>query len=199
MNMKVLYGALVAVMVFPVASHAGAIKKKTYNLVPVCMEGDGRYRWEVMSDDPSSVSFSLQPTDNSGTSLSGAALASGSGDGSASNMTLAYTTKADPSVGGINWQLTVSSSNGSTYTYSANANTSLCEGSSSVSASTAGAQVDLCHIPPGNPANAHEISVGHPAYAAHMAHGDSSAPCGAVDPCMDASNFAACESSGVVY
>lgn len=38
-------------------------------------------------------------------------------------------------------------------------------------------KVDLCHIPPGNPGNAHVIRVGHPAYDAHLAHGDGPAPC----------------------
>ena len=38
-------------------------------------------------------------------------------------------------------------------------------------------KVDLCHIPPGNPQNAHVIRVGHPAYDAHLAHGDAPAPC----------------------
>lgn len=33
-------------------------------------------------------------------------------------------------------------------------------------------KVDICHIPPGNPGNAHIITVGSPAYDAHMAHGD---------------------------
>ena len=36
----------------------------------------------------------------------------------------------------------------------------------------------ICHIPPGNPDNAHTITVGAPAVAAHMAnHGDRSGPC----------------------
>ncbi len=38
-------------------------------------------------------------------------------------------------------------------------------------------KVDICHIPPGNPANAHHIRVGSPAYPAHLAHGDL--------PCVD--------------
>lgn len=36
----------------------------------------------------------------------------------------------------------------------------------------------LCHIPPGNPANAHTISVGNSAVKAHLAHGDSLDACG---------------------
>ena len=35
-----------------------------------------------------------------------------------------------------------------------------------------GSKVTLCHIPPGNPANAHLITVGAPAVKAHLRHGD---------------------------
>lgn len=38
-------------------------------------------------------------------------------------------------------------------------------------------KVTVCHIPPGNPANAHTISVGAPAVPAHLAHGDYLGPC----------------------
>jgi hypothetical protein len=38
-------------------------------------------------------------------------------------------------------------------------------------------KVTLCHIPPGNPANAHTITVGAPAVPAHLAHGDTLGPC----------------------
>jgi hypothetical protein len=39
-------------------------------------------------------------------------------------------------------------------------------------------KVLVCHIPPGNPANAHEICVGEPAVAAHVKnHGDSTGAC----------------------
>ena len=37
--------------------------------------------------------------------------------------------------------------------------------------------VILCHIPPGNPGNAHTISVGFSAVPAHLAHGDYLGPC----------------------
>jgi hypothetical protein len=38
-------------------------------------------------------------------------------------------------------------------------------------------KVTLCHVPPGNPGNAHTITVGAPAVAAHLAHGDTLGPC----------------------
>ncbi len=38
-------------------------------------------------------------------------------------------------------------------------------------------KVTLCHIPNGNPANAHEITVGESAVAAHIIHGDTIGPC----------------------
>lgn len=34
-------------------------------------------------------------------------------------------------------------------------------------------KVDVCHIPPGNPANAHMINVDQAAVPAHLAHGDT--------------------------
>jgi len=40
-----------------------------------------------------------------------------------------------------------------------------------------GETVQICHIPPGNPENAHTITVGADAVAAHLAHGDSLGPC----------------------
>jgi hypothetical protein len=47
----------------------------------------------------------------------------------------------------------------------------------------------ICHIPPGNPANAHTISVGNPAVKAHLAHGDYIGACKEVvakpKPCSD--------------
>ena len=35
----------------------------------------------------------------------------------------------------------------------------------------------VCHIPPGNPANAHSITVSVNALAAHLGHGDSIGQC----------------------
>ena len=39
-------------------------------------------------------------------------------------------------------------------------------------------KVDICHIPPGNPANAHVINVSVHAVPAHLAHGDNLGDCG---------------------
>ncbi len=36
----------------------------------------------------------------------------------------------------------------------------------------------ICHIPPGNPENAHEIIVDDDAVPAHLAHGDNLGHCG---------------------
>jgi hypothetical protein len=42
-------------------------------------------------------------------------------------------------------------------------------------------KVTICHIPPGNPANAHTITVGAPAVPTHLAqHGDCLGAC----PCF---------------
>jgi len=38
-------------------------------------------------------------------------------------------------------------------------------------------KASVCHVPPGNPSNAHTISVGNPAWATHVAHGDASGEC----------------------
>lgn len=38
-------------------------------------------------------------------------------------------------------------------------------------------KVDVCHIPPGNPDNAHTISINSNAVDAHLAHGDYLGPC----------------------
>src|SRR5204863_1205309 len=41
------------------------------------------------------------------------------------------------------------------------------------------AKVQICHRPPGNPANYHTITIGANALSAHLAHGDLPAPCAA--------------------
>jgi hypothetical protein len=38
-------------------------------------------------------------------------------------------------------------------------------------------KVTICHVPPGNPANAHTITVSGYAVPAHLAHGDYKGPC----------------------
>jgi hypothetical protein len=44
-------------------------------------------------------------------------------------------------------------------------------------ASAGGGKVCLCHVPPGNPADAHTICVGTPAARTHLGHGDSLGVC----------------------
>ncbi len=44
-------------------------------------------------------------------------------------------------------------------------------------------KVYICHVPPGNPANAHAICVGQSAVAAHLEHGCT------LDPCSDTGNM----------
>ena len=43
-------------------------------------------------------------------------------------------------------------------------------------------KVDICHIPPGNPDNAHTINVSVNAVPAHLAHGDFLGACEAPPP-----------------
>ncbi len=38
-------------------------------------------------------------------------------------------------------------------------------------------KVTICHVPPGNPDNAHTITVGASAVRAHLGHGDYLGPC----------------------
>jgi len=40
-----------------------------------------------------------------------------------------------------------------------------------------GPKVTICHIPPGNPDNAHAITISINALPAHLAHGDSEGDC----------------------
>lgn len=44
------------------------------------------------------------------------------------------------------------------------------------------AKVDVCHIPPGNPDNAHTITVSENAVSAHLDHGDFVGPCNSAQP-----------------
>lgn len=41
----------------------------------------------------------------------------------------------------------------------------------------------ICHVPPGNPANAHTLCVGTPSVEAHLAHGDYLGVCKPVVEC----------------
>jgi uncharacterized membrane protein len=54
-------------------------------------------------------------------------------------------------------------------------------GAAAAFADSAG-KVDVCHIPPGNPANAHVINVSVNAVPAHLAHGDTLGECGDPGP-----------------
>lgn len=49
----------------------------------------------------------------------------------------------------------------------------------STTAAFAGPKVEVCHVPPGNPANFHTIKVSENALSAHLAHGDIAGPCNA--------------------
>ncbi|PYQ02265.1 MAG: hypothetical protein DMF82_16565 [Acidobacteria bacterium] len=52
-------------------------------------------------------------------------------------------------------------------------------GDGSVTAQAAQPKVTICHVPPGNPDNAHTITIGAPAVPAHLANhdGDAVGPC----------------------
>lgn len=52
------------------------------------------------------------------------------------------------------------------------------------------AKVDVCHIPPGNPENAHTITISENALAAHLEHGDRLGPCGTA-PSADVRDYPA--------
>jgi len=53
------------------------------------------------------------------------------------------------------------------------------EGDGSVTAEAAQPKVTICHVPPGNPGNAHTITIGAPAVQHHLANhpGDAIGPC----------------------
>lgn len=38
-------------------------------------------------------------------------------------------------------------------------------------------KITICHVPPGNPANTHSITINENALPAHLAHGDSIGEC----------------------
>ena len=42
-------------------------------------------------------------------------------------------------------------------------------------------KITICHIPPGNPDNAHEITISVRALDAHLAHGDAIGSCDGCD------------------
>lgn len=46
-----------------------------------------------------------------------------------------------------------------------------------LSSAAMAAKVDVCHVPPGNPGNAHTISVSSSAVSGHLAHGDTAGAC----------------------
>ena len=58
------------------------------------------------------------------------------------------------------------------------------DGDGSVTAQAKVPKVTICHVPPGNPANAHTITIGAPAVPAHLKNhpGDSVGPCPAPAP-----------------
>lgn len=45
----------------------------------------------------------------------------------------------------------------------------------------AGDKITICHIPPGNPDNAHAITISNSALPAHLAHGDTVGFCSSGD------------------
>ncbi len=51
----------------------------------------------------------------------------------------------------------------------------------SVSSAAPPAKVTICHVPPGNPANAHTITIAESAVPAHLAHGDYLGACRGVN------------------
>jgi hypothetical protein len=53
---------------------------------------------------------------------------------------------------------------------------------SAANGSDSAKKVTICHLPPGNPENAHTLSVGAPAVKAHLAHGDYLGACAEVPP-----------------
>ncbi len=56
-----------------------------------------------------------------------------------------------------------------------------CDAARQAAQSSKPHKVTICHIPPGNPANAHMINVSKNAIRAHLAHGDVLGGCGCDD------------------
>lgn len=48
-----------------------------------------------------------------------------------------------------------------------------------------GGKITICHVPPGNPANAHSITISANAWPAHQAHGDQLGACGSISQGSD--------------
>lgn len=65
------------------------------------------------------------------------------------------------------------------------------------------AKVDVCHIPPGNPDNAHTITISENALSAHLDHGDHVGACGSTqtgevrDPGYQSQSACICPRAGV--
>ncbi len=77
--------------------------------------------------------------------------------------------------GSASWVLTPPGAHGSQHAHSPEE----CQ------STTPDGKVVICHVPPGNPSNAHAITVSPNAVAAHLAHGDYYGCCGAHDPTAD--------------
>jgi hypothetical protein len=57
----------------------------------------------------------------------------------------------------------------------------------------------VCHVPPGNPSNAHEVCIAYPAVNAHLNHGDYLGACGSnVAPCLDGGSNSVAKSAGAI-
>jgi hypothetical protein len=57
-------------------------------------------------------------------------------------------------------------------------------------------QVNVCHVPPGNPGNAHTINVPVSAVPAHLAHGDALGDCVCRERCRRLALECAAECDG---
>lgn len=73
-----------------------------------------------------------------------------------------------------------------TYSWTEVVNTKKPTKGDSKGCSKGGKKTVICHVPPGNPGNAHTLSVGNSAVAAHLAHGDSLGSCGIAETGDDA-------------